>query len=81
MGGTPAGYRYIGPCRCGMGPHAFFMDPRGRIIHASALWRVPSAVPASGDLEAELEALRKEKAYLEKRIQELEELKGKGKEQ
>lgn len=69
---APAGYRYLGPCRCGMGPHAFFMDPTGRITHASRLPRVPSIWT---NLEAELEALREEKAWIEKRIQELERLK------
>jgi len=73
-GGVPAGYRYIGPCRCGGGPHAFYVDPAGRIVHASALWRAPFTGPVLKDLEAELETLREEKAYLEKRIEELEEL-------
>lgn len=73
----PAGYRYIGPCRCGTGPHAFFMDPAGRIVHASALWGVPFTGPIPESLGAELEALREEKARLEKRIQELEELRKK----
>ncbi|MBC7218060.1 MAG: hypothetical protein H5U36_07985 [Candidatus Caldatribacterium sp.] len=71
---TPSGYRYIGPCRCGTGPHAFFMDPYGRIVHASAFWRAPFF---AGDIEAELRALQEEKAQLEKRIQELEELRKK----
>jgi len=53
------------------------MDPAGRIVHTSALWRASFAGPTLRDLEAELEALREEKAYLEKRIQELEELKKK----
>ncbi len=33
---------YIGPCRCGWGPHAYYRDQEGRIIHASRLgWRIP----------------------------------------
>ncbi|MGQ9622066.1 MAG: hypothetical protein ACUVTO_01250 [Candidatus Caldatribacteriaceae bacterium] len=71
---VPSGYRYIVPCRCGTGPHAFFMDPQGRVVHASALWRAPFF---TGDIEAELRAIQEEKARLEKRIQELEELKKK----
>ncbi len=28
-------YRYIGPCRCGFGPHAFYEDTEtGKIVHA-----------------------------------------------
>ena len=25
---------YVGPCRCGAGPHAFYIDERGWLIHA-----------------------------------------------
>lgn len=32
--GAPSGYTYIGPCRCGTGPHAFYQDRSGRIIPA-----------------------------------------------
>jgi len=74
---VPAGYRYIGPCRCGWGPHAFFVDPSGRVVHASALWGSPPAGRSPEDLRKELEALREEKVRLEKRIQELEELEAK----
>ncbi len=31
---------YIGPCRCGWGPHAYYRDQEGRIIHASRVGRV-----------------------------------------
>ncbi|HIP34525.1 MAG TPA: hypothetical protein EYG87_00565 [Methanothermococcus okinawensis] len=27
-------FRYVGPCRCGFGPHAFYVDDRGRLVHA-----------------------------------------------
>lgn len=71
--GTVPGYTYIGPCRCGTGPHAYYQAPDGRIIHAWQLyhWEVPPA-PKGEDLKAELEALKEEKAQLEKRIEELE---------
>ena len=26
-------FRYVGPCRCGFGPHAFYVDDRGRLVH------------------------------------------------
>ncbi len=60
------GITYIGPCRCGWGPHAFYMDESGRVFHASQLfWG------AAG--EDEIEALREEKRFLEERLRELEE--------
>jgi len=75
---APAGYRYIGPCRCGWGPNAFYQDASGRIVHASELyrWGVPAVAPTSAqeDLKAELEDLKKEKEDLEKRIAELEKM-------
>jgi len=67
---TPSGYTYIGPCRCGMGPHAFYLDESGRIVHAWQLYRLPT--PTKEDLKAEIEALKKEKSQLEKQIEELE---------
>jgi len=56
-----------------MGPHAFYQDEMGRIIHAWQLyrWGVPPA-PTKEDLKLEIEALKEEKAQLEKRIEELE---------
>lgn len=70
---TPKGYTYIGPCRCGMGPHAFYQDVSGRIVHAWQLyrWGVPPT-PTKEDLESRLEVLKEEKAQLEKEIEELE---------
>ncbi len=29
------GYKYIGMCRCGLGPNALWQDKDGRIIHTS----------------------------------------------
>ncbi len=60
------GYTYIGPCRCGWGPHAFYRDPSGRIVHASEVFGY------GYDPKDELEALKREKEELEKRIRELE---------
>lgn len=67
-----SGYRYIGPCRCGAGPHAFYQDPSGRIIHARELWLRGSLPPSKEDIRAELEMLKEEKAAIEKQIEELE---------
>lgn len=75
---APEGYVYIGPCRCGFGPEAYYQDTKtGRIVHASQLYRragMPSETSAKEELKAELSALKEEKELLEKRIKELEEL-------
>jgi len=67
------GYQYIGPCRCGFGPHAYYLTPSGRIVHAWQLyhWKRSPEWTAE-ELKVELEMLKKEKAELEQRIQELE---------
>lgn len=36
---TPSEWRYIGPCACGRGPHAFYQNSKGEIVHASKLNR------------------------------------------
>ncbi len=70
---APRGYTYVGPCRCGTGPHAFYQDTQGRLIPAHHLCNQPvSFQPTKEDLKAELEALKEEKAELEKYITELE---------
>ncbi len=69
------GYTYVGPCRCGWGPHAYYVDSSGRLVHA---WDVFSGRAPVSFQEAELEALKREKEELEKRIRELEEKLKKG---
>ena len=70
---APSGYTYIGPCRCGTGPHAFYQDPSGKIVHTWDVyrWGIPTT-SREEDLKAELEALKEEKTELEKRIEEIE---------
>ena len=55
-------YRYVGPCRCGWGPHAYYVDERGNLVHAWDLF---------GEVD-ELEALKRQKEAIERRIRELE---------
>ncbi len=70
----PAGYAYIGPCRCGFGPDAYYMAQDGRIIHANEIFRKRFlSARTKQDLQAELEWLKEQKAELEKRLQEVEE--------
>ncbi len=79
------GYRYIGPCRSGLGPMAFYMDPSGRIVHAweilGSQWPVPWTYPSSNP-DYEREALLREKEALERELEELKrrlrELEGEG---
>lgn len=68
-------YTYIGPCRCGFGPHAFYKDKNNRILHASEIRY--SQFNSQSDMESdylkkEIEILKKEKKLLENRIKELE---------
>src|SRR4030042_6018200 len=76
--GVLEGYTYIGPCRCGFGPDAYYQDKSGRVVHASQVFRTGiSPVPTKEDFEGEVGRLKEEKAELEERINELEEhLKG-----
>ena len=69
---APSGYTYIGPCRCGTGPHAFYQDPGGKIVHAWNVYRCGIPTTSGEDLKAKLEALKEEKKELEKRIEEIE---------
>lgn len=81
------GYRYIGPCRSGIGPWAFYISPSGQIVHAWQIfssnlpisswpwgWIYPTTTPVSTreELEREREFLRKELQEIERRIKELE---------
>ncbi|AEF95726.1 DUF5320 domain-containing protein [Methanotorris igneus] len=66
-------YRYIGPCRCGMGPHAYYEDESGRIVHAWDLYRVPIATSTTDRtyLVDRLKELEEEKAIIEDEIAEI----------
>lgn len=68
---TPAGYRYVGSCRCGFGPNAYYQDEAGRVVPAAGLFprgaRTAPAQPLS-----EIEQLKAEKADLERRLRDLE---------
>jgi len=86
------GYYYIGPCRCGFGPHAFYMTPTGQIVHAWQLYGIPYApypwtplgFPGAAPMrpEDELRMLEDQKRSLERQLEEinkrLKELRGEG---
>ena len=60
-------FRYVGPCRCGSGPHAFYIDEMGRLIHA---WDLFSRDVSEEDIEKYLEERIK---YLKEELKILEE--------
>lgn len=71
----PIGYYYLGPCRCGFGPNAYYGTTDGRILHAS---QIPFAPPPtlrpeeeSKLLEEEAKNLRYELSRIEERLNEL----------
>lgn len=71
----PAGYRYVGSCRCGFGPNAHYQDSAGRIVSASTAFSGPGV--AQPQASGEIEKLKAEKADIERRLRDLEEqLKG-----
>ncbi len=73
------GYIYIGPCRCGFGPNAFYLTPTGQIIHAWQLaglafprffpWTAP--ISERNLLETEKKMLEEELKYIEERLEQL----------
>lgn len=73
---VPSGYAYVGPCRCGMVPHAYYQDPAGRIVRAwhprGWLWASPENLTVD-ELQGEVKWLKEEKTELEKHLKELEE--------
>lgn len=79
---SPAGYTYVGPCRCGFGPHAFYQDASGRIVPAAAVFSglaSPPPVTTPQPTWAEIDELKAEKEEIERRLRDLEaRLQGKG---
>lgn len=63
------GYTYIGHCRCGHGPDAYYRMPEGRVVHASQVF----GMPAAPTKEQEIEQLKTEKEMLEQRLKEIDE--------
>ena len=61
---------YVGPCRCGFGPHAYYRTKEGKLFHASALRTEPSVLAEAKGTE--LQQLRRDKEMLEERIRVLE---------
>ncbi|MEX2725174.1 MAG: DUF5320 domain-containing protein [Candidatus Freyarchaeota archaeon] len=80
----PAGYRYVGRCRCGYGPNAYYQAPDGSVVPAYQIFggaalpqKVPSTAPNSSidqekALKQRLESLQEEIAEVTNQLEELE---------
>ncbi|NPA62233.1 MAG: hypothetical protein GXN95_01615 [Methanococci archaeon] len=66
-------YRYVGPCRCGLGPHAFYVDEKtGSLVHAWDLYRTPyTDVDERRYLEETVKSLEEEKKLLEEELERI----------
>ncbi len=74
------GYIYIGPCRCGFGPNAFYLTPTGQIVHAWQLtglafpgflpWTM-TPISERNMLETEKKMLEEELRYIEERLKQI----------
>jgi len=68
-------YEYVGACRCGLGPHAYYRDRRtGAVVPATAVYGydAPETTPET-ELSDRLRYLEEEKKYLEEEIAKLKE--------
>ena len=65
-------FRYVGPCRCGSGPHAFYIDEMGRLIHAWDLFpRDISEEDIEKYLEERIKYLKEELKILEEKLRNI----------
>jgi hypothetical protein len=71
---APSGYKYLGPCRCGCGPHAFYRTPEGYVSRAPAQ-ALPELKPEEEAkwLEEEAKALQEELRRVEERLKKIKE--------
>lgn len=73
--GAPKDAAYLGPCRCGRGPRAYYRLADGEVVHATGLPYAKETEVAPPEtthegLEAEVERLRGRVQELEKRLKE-----------
>ncbi len=76
------GYTYVGPCRSGIGPWAFYLSPSGQLVHAwqifgSTQWPSRWSVPFPGWAPvmpqiSEKSMLEAEREALKRELQEVE---------
>lgn len=63
-----AHYEHIGPCRCGFGPHAFWMERSTDHIFRGFPRRARPVRPTVEDLRSELKGRKAGKEALQRRI-------------
>ncbi len=67
-------YEYLGPCRCGHGPDAFWRNKKtGRIVRGFPPYFQEKPEGSAEELREELEFFRREKEKIEKRLAQIEE--------
>lgn len=66
----PMDAAHLGPCRCGLGPHAYYRSADGRIFYAAPLSYSEDVAPP--DPAATYKGLQREVERLSNRVQELE---------
>jgi len=66
----PKDVTYVGPCRCGFGPHAYYRTADGKIVQAASLPYSKDMLPS--ELEPEYDELQTQVERLRNRVKELE---------
>lgn len=67
-------YEYVGPCRCGLGPHAYYRDRKtGNIVPPTVVYGYETSENPEIELSNRLKYLEEEKKYLEEEIKKLKE--------
>jgi len=61
---------YVGPCRCGTGPHAYYRTTSGRLVRAPYGPRLYDTTADTS--QSEIDSLRDENRKLEERIRQPE---------
>lgn len=62
-------YKYIGPCRCGLGPHAYYLDENGNLIHGWEIFDRDFEGDRKKYLMERIKYLEEEKKRLEKELE------------
>lgn len=73
--GAPKGAAYVGPCRCGRGPRAYYRLADGEVVHAASLPYAKETEearpePTHDGSETEVERLKDRVHELEERLKE-----------
>ena len=76
----PKDVTYVGPCRCGFGPHAYYRTADGKIVHGASLPDTKDGTttepePEHDGLQTEVERLRTRVKELEDKLKATSDLK------